>query len=122
MKNAREILEELLLQKMGEPISDNPPKHLEFIDVHNATRIKIVVDEILLELQELLPKKRTHIGDDKIESCPMPHIGDSTCSGCNMTDEEIKKHNEKLVFETDGDKIYNQALADCREALKGEQK
>ena len=41
------IIEEILLQKLGEPISDNPPKHLEFTDVHNATRIKIVAEECI---------------------------------------------------------------------------
>jgi hypothetical protein len=50
-KELREKITEVLLQKMGEPISDNPLSHLEFKDVHNETRIKIVANEIFALLQ-----------------------------------------------------------------------
>ena len=96
----REKVAEILLQKMGEPISDNPPEHLEFIDVHNATRIKIVADEIVALfptfteewLEKVLPEKRD-------EYIPSNRGGGGYDSGDAFNDG------------------YNKARQDCKQAL-----
>jgi uncharacterized protein (DUF2164 family) len=100
MNNLKKVLEELVESIQGGNLTSYSNK---------------MINDAIVQIEELLPKDKKKIHDlhCRLDYGNGVHCNKPTCEGCKDAEDWGYKYDL-------GDEYYNQALIDCKKALKGE--